>query len=572
MRFARLFSMKVRTIFWAVFCACAVSCRSPDAWRQEADRRADEHLRRIGALTTAEIARPSDLLRHVLMRDPPLPTETATPDGPSPLHGPVFELTLTDALRIGARNSREYQDAKESVFRAALELALREDQFRHSLSALTTGAYREVRTSEPTMRGLEGRGAIAAGQTLPSGASIAANLALDVAKLLTLDKDSAYGLLADATITLPLWRGAGRDVVLEPLRQAERNLLYALWDFQRFRRAFAVRIAGEYLEALQQQHAVRYAAANEERIALATRRAEQLARAGRLPEVQVDQARQDLLRARERTIAARLAAEGRMDRLKLTLGLPPDATIQLDASELDRLSTGLTPIGTAGDSDAPPAISSEVIDAWVREALAARLELRKAQGRAEDARRATRVAANALRAGLQLEVAGSAGEGRTLSNASAGNARLDASRGHYTARLRWEWPWRRSAERHAYRLSLLEMERADRAIEETEDRIKAEVRAAARDLEQARQSVVIQQKAVEVARRRIASVDLFLQAGRAQIRDLLEAQEALVSAQNALTAAVVAHRRAELALARDLERLEWDDEGLWRETRHDIQP
>ena len=55
-----------------------------------------------------------------------------------------------------------------------------------------------------------------------------------------------------------------------------------------------------------------------------------------------------------------------------------------------------------------------------------------------------------------------------------------------------------------------------------------------------------------------------LEAGRAQIRDILEAQEALLSAQNALTAAVINYQVTELELQRDVGLLEVDEKGLWR--------
>ena len=58
---------------------------------------------------------------------------------------------------------------------------------------------------------------------------------------------------------------------------------------------------------------------------------------------------------------------------------------------------------------------------------------------------------------------------------------------------------------------------------------------------------------------------MFLEAGRAEIRDVLEAEESLVSAQNALSAALVAYRVGELELQRDMGVLEVDEEGLWKE-------
>jgi len=63
----------------------------------------------------------------------------------------------------------------------------------------------------------------------------------------------------------------------------------------------------------------------------------------------------------------------------------------------------------------------------------------------------------------------------------------------------------------------------------------------------------------------VRSTNLFLEAGRAQIRDLLESQEALLSAQNALTTAIINYRVAELELQRDMGVLQINEKGLWQE-------
>src|SRR5207302_9981140 len=55
-------------------------------------------------------------------------------------------------------------------------------------------------------------------------------------------------LTSQSTINLdlaqPLLRGGGRAVALEPLTQAERNLLYQIRNFVRFQKTFYVAIAG----------------------------------------------------------------------------------------------------------------------------------------------------------------------------------------------------------------------------------------------------------------------------------------------------------------------------------------
>ena len=46
-------------------------------------------------------------------------------------------------------------------------------------------------------------------------------------------------------------RGSGAHIVTEPLTQAERDVLYTIWEFERFKRTFAVNVASEYYAVLQ---------------------------------------------------------------------------------------------------------------------------------------------------------------------------------------------------------------------------------------------------------------------------------------------------------------------------------
>jgi len=87
---------------------------------------------------------------------------------------------------------------------------------------------------------------------------------------------------------------------------------------------------------------------------------------------------------------------------------------------------------------------------------------------------------------------------------------------------------------------------------------------------QTRESVRIQLEAVRLARDRVASTNLFLEAGRVQVRDVLDAQDSYLSAQNALTAAFVSYRIAELELQRDMGVLQVDAKGLWTEYAQDV--
>jgi outer membrane protein TolC len=195
-------------------------------------------------------------------------------------------------------------------------------------------------------------------------------------------------------------------------------------------------------------------------------------------------------------------------------------------------------------------------------ALDNRLDLRTSIGQVYDAQRRVIVAANAFLPGLDVNMGGRFGD---RPSATSPDANLRPQRGVYDASLTADVPWNKVAARNAYRRSLIDLESAERSLQQTEDQVKSDIRNDLRTLLTARESIRIQFVAVEVARRRVNSVELFLQAGRAEIRDLLDAQEALVSAQNELTANLVDYRVAVLGLQRDMGLLETDEKGMWRE-------
>ena len=128
-------------------------------------------------------------------------------------------------------------------------------------------------------------------------------------------------------------------------------------------------------------------------------------------------------------------------------------------------------------------------------------------------------------------------------------------------------PLERTFERNAYRNSFILLERAVRNVQDLEDDIKLDVRDALRSLLQARESTKIQAQAIQVASKRVASTKMFMDAGEAEVRDYLEAQEDLIDAQNNLTSALVGYRVAELELQRDMGLLQVNGKGLWREYR-----
>lgn len=583
-------------------------CRTPVKHRQEADRIASiiiagKQKEALGKTEPLSVERPSDILRRRLLEQQNLAysseasfgTDRLTPikHWPEPnypeatfsnnLHKLAIEpnkpvrLSLVQALQVGASNSLDYQSRKEDVFRTALSLDLTRNNFRNIFSAEADSDL-STDTSDTEL----GSGAtVGVSRSLKSGIDLSGAMAISLVKLLSHNGASTLGLNTDASISIPLMRGSGKHIAAEPLTQAERNVIYELWDFERYKRTFAVNIARTYFNVLRQMDNVSNAEDNYRSSVASARWSRRRADAGRIPEIEVDQAIQRELGARNSWISSEEQLKSTLDSLKNTLGLPVDAWIEVDPNDLvqmrGRAEEVLEQMRTTSTREAsetaPPAdapvdlVPASYEDAGpleideseaIKLAFENRLDLQVALGGVYDAQRQVVVAADSLRAGLTL-----GGTARISDTDDVGGIRFD--RGNYAALLTLDLPIERTRERNQYRNSLIDLERATRSVQSLEDQIKLSLRSELRNLLESRESLKIQAQSVVVAEKRVRSTTFFLEAGRTEIRNLLEAQDSLLSAQNGLTRAVVDYRIAELELQRDLGLLDVDEQGLWRE-------
>ncbi len=175
-------------------------------------------------------------------------------------------------------------------------------------------------------------------------------------------------------------------------------------------------------------------------------------------------------------------------------------------------------------------------------ALTERRDLAVVRGDVVDAERAVMVSADALRADLTIEGGGSY-EARRRQHKDSVDDTIAT-----TAKIKFSAPWDRRRERNAYRKALIALEQSRRAQEEESDAIKNEVRAGYRELVAARALYENKVESFRVAQKRVESNDLFMQSGRSSMRDILEAESALLTAQNALCSAVVEWRMCDLSL------------------------
>ena len=100
-------------------------------------------------------------------------------------------------------------------------------------------------------RSLTGAKSLGVTKLLKGGATIAAGITSNFLRFLTGDPRVGASSALFADISQPLLRGAGKKVAAERLMQAERDLLYQLRAFTRYRQEFAVQIATSYYSVLQ---------------------------------------------------------------------------------------------------------------------------------------------------------------------------------------------------------------------------------------------------------------------------------------------------------------------------------
>ena len=468
-------------------------------------------------------------------------------------------INLQQAVEIATKFNRNYQTQKESLYTSALDLT----DIRHDYAYQWLGTIDATYTNE----GEDASGVIEEGSVdsqlavskdylLADGIQVSTNLALNWIRYLTGDPHTSLGSVLNATVAVPLLgAGAGRTA-REALTQAERNVLYDIRTFNRYRKTFVVGIISNYYGVLQARDRVDISEASYQRQIESTDQLKMEVEVGQRAPSEADEAMQKLLSAENKLIRDQQSYEQALDVFKIRLSLPTDANIILDQNELKALEE----IGVSK----PEYTEAEAMEM----ALARRLDLANTRNGLEDSARKLELAAKGL--GVQLDLTGDiGGPGRTTDGIrSAPKTKIDRlqfQKGTYSLGLAADLPFDRKAERNDYRKKLITMEQRQRGYDDEFENVKLDVRQAYRDLEETAESYRIQKIGLELAERRVEEQKLLLEYGRGTIRLLLLTEDDLVQAQNDLTGALVNHTIAKMSFFRDIGILQVKPDGMWEQ-------
>jgi len=518
-----------RTIGYVLLALPLYACSAAE-YRAEADEEVYEIIETAAQHVTGEakvvsIDRPESTLRSRLEEDPSL----------------EVELDLPGSLDVAAENSRDFQSRKERLYLVSLSLTAVRDDYLFNFTGSNDDTVSGVGDDSGS---LSIRNDLFASRNTEAGGRVVASFVntflKDIVQGGSFNGASVLGL----TFTQPLMRGFGKRIAREPLTQAERNVIYEMRSYERYRATFSVQIVSEYLRLLQSIQDLENVEANLESTRKDRERVESLVEASELTPVDLDRARQSEFIAEDRLNNAKADLEASFDSFKLTLGLPTEASITLDPTELERLqAVTVTPIELAETTA-------------VGLALLRRYDYRTVVDDVEDAARGVIVAEDALRSALDFSSAVSV-------PTDPGNPlKFDWSQVGWSAGFNLDFALDRLPERNAYRSSLISLDVAMRNREQLEDGIKSDVRDAIRTINRSYTSYQIQDEATRQAVVRRDRAELFLEAGRGNYLDLVDAQDDLLTNQIALTGATVNYALARLRLVRDLEGLILEPQGL----------
>lgn len=511
-------------------------------------------------------------------------------------------LSLEKALELAVKHNRQYQNQKESLYLQALSLTL--DRHRYTpifsgtgeaaygrstrdveeygtmarltqeapglinqLGALTgtpadlLSAYGNLVEEAGTAAGLNesstriiderdvsGSTGFGVDLLLKGGGRIAVNLTTNFLRFLTGDPrvDNSSALVG--SFTQPILRGGGRKVAAERLTQAERDLLYQLREFTRFRQEFTVRICSSYYGVLQDRDVAKNNWQAYQSFIKNAERQRAFAEEGRLKQAELGRVLQAELSSENSWVGSVRRYKQSLDAFKIELGLSTDAPVILDDGELrDLAERGIL----------HPQITPEEA---VEVAMTARLDLYTQRDQQEDAARRVDVAANELKPGLDLVLGGSVS---SLDNNRF--SQFDFNRARLNAGLNTDLPLERKSERNQYRGALIEQERSIRELELAGDNVKLEVRNAWRELDQAKRAYEIAQQTVGLNQRRVEEQELLAELGQVIAQNQVDAQNDLNESMNNLTAALIGHTIARLEFWRDMGILFIKENGRWEE-------
>ncbi len=238
-------------------------------------------------------------------------------------------LNQKTAIDLALLHSRDYQTQYEAVYLTALNLTGNQFEFQTQWNGGTGLGYTATGADLGNNRLLQVSDRLGLQRNLAGGGQVATNVLNSFFWDFGTDSFGSNGLLV-TTFTQPLLRGAFRHVRLENLTQAERDLLYQVRTFARFRRQLYADVSEGYYSLLTQKQSIRNAQANIESLKSNLVEHQEMQALKMVSQIQVDQIFQEYQNGRLALLSSEQNFIASQDTFKFQLGLPPWTPFELD--------------------------------------------------------------------------------------------------------------------------------------------------------------------------------------------------------------------------------------------------
>lgn len=423
----------------------------------------------------------------------------------------ALELDLPATFRQTHVSAREFLDAEEEYILAAIRLLIEQHRWSPRLFNDTSAGFTSSQTDGSTDSALRVINELRVTQRLPYGGDVAARWIVDATEDLRSSTTGQYtqssSLVLDADI--PLLRGAG-PIAREELIQRSRDLVYASRSFERFRRSLLVSIAADYFDLLQQQRSIENQRSSIEGREEVVRRQQALFEAGRIPQFDVNIARNSLFDAQQTLSNLLESYKFSLDRFKVRLGIDVTEPVVILPFELE----------------VPEPEAS--VEHATRAALRYRLDLQNRRDFIDDARRAVANARNQLLPDLDLDASIAL---RTDDDATEGGVVYELDDVEYAAGITFGLPLDREIERLNLRSQTIGLRRSVRGFEEFKDNVILEARQRLREIPLARFNLDLAEQRVRINERR--KIEQTIKEDEVTTQERIDTANELLDAQNA---------------------------------------
>lgn len=461
--------------------------------------------------------------------------EIASADLPRERAPAVVKLDAIASVNHALKANRKLLETIEKTFLARIDSELAESRYwpilqPFTVSSAMTDASDAAKTREETA-------SIGVSQRLPLGGSV--NITGKGSAEHEMGEE-AYKVTPAVSVTIPLWKGAGLAVTYNDLIDAAHSARYATRELEQFKQVLAIDIVRQYFSLLQQRKSIVNLEKSFENARKLRNQSDALYRFGRVTktdlfraEYQQTQAENDLLNAGENLKIAE-------DIFKIELALPPETKLELAEEESEYLPLAID------EKDYLDSVQKQNI-LW-----------QNTRERFEESKRHLSIAARELAPKVDLS-----GKYSIVESSEQLIERYKSDPETWTAMLSLEFILDRKPLRTTYRHAVVSYLQDERSFARSRDELVRQARLKMIVVRQAELNVRLQKRGVEVAEKALTLLNYEYRQGKVANRDVIEAQNRLIAAQNALLRSLVEVKIAQLELKQLAGRMAIDEEGTW---------